>query len=204
MAASKLTEQFFRPSIVGKKDQNTTRCSCRSIPGFHIAQALDECKELLLKHGGHAAAAGFTVENKNLAELEIRLKQIAWSELHNTELVASISAEAEVGIKDLSLDFFHQQELLHPLGYGNPEPYYVIRNAHILNKNVIGKEKTHLRLRLQDRNSPGIVMNAIAFNFGFLSDSLPLTIDVLGSLEMNHFNGQSSLQIRIKDIKSPQ
>lgn len=202
LAASRLTEQFYRPSVVGKIDQNTTRCSCRSIPGFHISQVLDECKDLLVKHGGHAAAAGFTVENIYLAELENRLKEIACRQLHNTELVASISAEAEVCIKDLTVDFFHQQEYLHPLGYGNPEPYYVIRNVQVLSKSAIGKEKNHLRLRIKDKNGSGLVMNAIAFNFGFINDVLPDLIDILGSLEMNYYNGQASLQIRVKDIKA--
>ncbi len=201
LAASRLTEQYYRPAVVGKIDQNTTRCSCRSIPGFHIAQVLDECKDLLVKHGGHAAAAGFTVENGNLTELENRLKEIACRELHETELVASISAEAEVSIKDLSEDFYRQQEYLHPLGYGNPEPYYVIRNVQVLSKSVIGKDKNHLRLKLKDGNNSGAVMNAIAFNFGFISEALPASIDILGSLELNHFNGQSSLQIRVKDIQ---
>ncbi len=203
LAASKLLDQYYRPSIVGRRDAETTRCSCRSIPGFHIAQALDECADLLVKHGGHAAAAGFTVENRNLAALQDRLKEIARRELHDTELVASITAEAEVSLKDLNGDFYQQQELLHPLGYGNPEPCYVIRNVQVLQKSVIGKEKTHLRLVLKDDRS-GAVMNAIAFHFGYLADVLPARVDILGSLDMNHYNGQSTLQIRVKDIRQPE
>ncbi len=96
LAASRLTETYYRPAIVGHYGEETTRCSCRSIPEFHITHALDECADLLVRHGGHAAAAGFTVRNENLYELVARLKSIAARELGGRDLRLSITADAEV------------------------------------------------------------------------------------------------------------
>ena len=81
LAASRLTELYYRPAIVAAKSAEETRGSCRSIPEFHITDALDLCKDLLVRHGGHAAAAGFTVKNENLPELVTRLKSIAKDQL---------------------------------------------------------------------------------------------------------------------------
>src|SRR5690606_25144266 len=77
LAASRLTEKYYRPAIVASQGEEETRGSCRSIPEFHITDALDQCADLLVRHGGHAAAAGFTVKNENLPELVTRLKTIA-------------------------------------------------------------------------------------------------------------------------------
>ena len=78
LAASRLTETHYRPSIVAAKSAEETRGSCRSIPEFHITDALDQCKDILVRHGGHAAAAGFTVKNENLPELVSRLIATDW------------------------------------------------------------------------------------------------------------------------------
>jgi single-stranded-DNA-specific exonuclease RecJ len=88
LAAARLTDSYYRPSVVGHSDpeKGETRCSCRSIPEFHITQALDECADLLVRHGGHAAAAGFTVPNENLDALKARLREIAVRELGSKDL----------------------------------------------------------------------------------------------------------------------
>ncbi|MCL4825696.1 MAG: hypothetical protein KJZ57_15925, partial [Anaerolineales bacterium] len=122
LAASRLTELYYRPAVVGHFGEETTRCSCRSIPEFHITRALDECADLLVRHGGHAAAAGFTVRNEKLDELVARLRSIAERELDGRDLRASLSADAEVPLSQLTFDLLSQLEQLQPTGYGNPEP----------------------------------------------------------------------------------
>jgi single-stranded-DNA-specific exonuclease len=95
LAASRLTETYYRPAIVAHIDTDTTRGSCRSIPEFHITDALDQCADLLVRHGGHAAAAGFTVENDKLDELVSRLKDIA-----REQLGRRICAHPDCGCRD--------------------------------------------------------------------------------------------------------
>src|SRR5512138_1825191 len=104
LAASRLTEMYYRPSIVAAKNAEETRGSCRSIPEFHITDALDLCKDLLVRHGGHAAAAGFTVKNENLPELVSRLKQIAKEKLESTDLRPSLAADMEVPLSQLNFE----------------------------------------------------------------------------------------------------
>ncbi len=96
LAASRLSEIYYKPAIVGQKGEETTRCSCRSIPEFHITEALDLCADLLIRHGGHAAAAGFTVSNGNLQALKTRLKEIAHSRLADLDLRQTLSADMEI------------------------------------------------------------------------------------------------------------
>ena len=96
LAASRLTEKFYRPAIVAAQGETETRGSCRSIPEFHITDALDKCADLLVRHGGHAAAAGFTVRNENLPELIRRMKDIAQRELCSHDLRRSLIADQEI------------------------------------------------------------------------------------------------------------
>ena len=104
LAASRLTEMYYRPAIVAAKSAEETRGSCRSIPEFHITDALDLCKDLLVRHGGHAAAAGFTVKNENLPELVSRLKEIAKDQLGSRDLRQTLTADLEVPLSELNFD----------------------------------------------------------------------------------------------------
>ena len=101
LAAARLLEQYYRPTIVAHRGDEFTRGSCRSIPEFHITQALDECADILVRHGGHAAAAGFTVENANLPELVERLKTIAQRELSSQDLRPTLQADLEIPLSEL-------------------------------------------------------------------------------------------------------
>ncbi len=96
LAASRLVEHFYRPAIVGRQGEETTRCSCRSIPEFNITLALDECKDLMEHHGGHAAAAGLTIRNERLQILKERMYAIAHREFAGRELTPVLMADAEV------------------------------------------------------------------------------------------------------------
>src|SRR4030042_4304302 len=98
LAASRLTEAYYRPSIIASIGDEYTRGSCRSIPEFHITEALDQCKDLLEHHGGHAAAAGFTGRNEHLFTLIEKLEKIAGEQLTDVDLRPRIFAEAEIPI----------------------------------------------------------------------------------------------------------
>ncbi|HSK67407.1 MAG TPA: DHHA1 domain-containing protein, partial [Anaerolineales bacterium] len=112
LAASRLTELYYRPSVVASKGPDETRGSCRSIPEFHITDALDLCKDLLVRHGGHAAAAGFTVRNENLAEFVARLKEIARDQLEGKDLRHSLTADMEVTLPQLSFVLMNHMDNL--------------------------------------------------------------------------------------------
>ena len=116
------------PLNVAHQGEDLTRASCRSIPEFHITDALDQCAELLDHFGGHAAAAGFTIQNGKLPEVLERLKAIAKKELGEVDLRPVLNAEVEVSLSDLRPELLDDLELLQPTGYGNPDPDDLVAN----------------------------------------------------------------------------
>ena len=199
LAASRLTEMYYRPAIVAAVNPEETRGSCRSIPEFHITDALDLCKDLLVRHGGHAAAAGFTVKNGNLPELVTRLKSIAKEKLGGKELRQTLSADMEVALPELNFDVLKNLTYLEPTGYGNPDAVFVSRDVKVRSSRTVGSEGKHLKLTLEDER--GAMFDAIGFRLGDMRSKLPARVDVLYTLEANEWNGRTSLQLNLKDIK---
>ena len=200
LAASRLTETYYRPAIVAAKNSEETRGSCRSIPEFHITDALDLCKDLLVRHGGHAAAAGFTVKNENLPELVSRLKEIAKDQLSEKDLRQTLSADLEVSLAELSFEVLKHLSYLEPTGYGNPDAVFVSRDVKVKSSRTVGSEGRHLKLTLEDER--GVSIDAIGFRMGHLNADLPPRLDVLYHFEMNEYNGRKSLQLNLKDLKA--
>ncbi len=199
LAAARLLEKYYRPAIVGQQNGETTRCSCRSIPEFNITRALDQCADLLVRHGGHAAAAGFTVRNENLGALKERLKFIAKEQLTGRELRPTFTADAEVPLSDLKPGLLKELERLQPTGYGNPEPVFVARNVQVKSSRTVGADSKHLKLTVSDGR---FTFDAIGFRLGDRLESLPLRLDLLFTFEANSYNGRITLQLNLKDIKS--
>jgi len=200
LAASRLTETYYRPAVVAAKGADETRGSCRSIPEFHITDALDLCKDLLVRHGGHAAAAGFTVKNRNLPELVSRLKSIAEDQLTGKDLRQTLSADMVVPLSDLNYDVLKYLAYLEPTGYGNPDAIFVSRNVKVKSSRTVGAEGRHLKLTLEDER--GVSIDSIGFRMGQLQSTLPSRVDALYHFESNEYNGRTSLQLNLKDVKA--
>jgi single-stranded-DNA-specific exonuclease len=200
LAASRLTELFYRPSIVAAKGPEETRGSCRSIPEFHITDALDLCKDLLVRHGGHAAAAGFTVRNENLPEFISRLKEIARAQLEGNDLRHLLAADMEVPLSQLSFEVLSHLEYLEPTGYGNPDAVFVSRDVKVKSFRAVGSEGKHLKVTFEAENRQAF--DSIGFRMGHLQSSLPHRVDVMYHIEANEYNGRRSLQLNLKDIKA--
>jgi len=200
LAASRLTELYYRPAIVAAKSAEETRGSCRSIPEFHITDALDLCKDLLVRHGGHAAAAGFTVKNENLPALVTRLKSIAEDQLSGRDLRQTLSADMVVPLSQLNFEVLNYLAYLEPTGYGNPDAIFVSRNVKVKSSRTVGAEGRHLKLSLEDER--GATIDSIGFRMGHLLPSLPPRVDVMYHFEVNEYNGRKSLQLNLKDVKA--
>jgi single-stranded-DNA-specific exonuclease len=200
LAASRLTESYYRPSVVAAKGSEETRGSCRSIPEFHITEALDQCRDLLVRHGGHAAAAGFTVKNQNLPELVTRLKAIAKEKLEGKDLRQTLSADMEIPLADMNFGVLKHLAFLEPTGYGNPDAIFVSRNVKVKAFRAVGSDGRHLKLTLED--GPALKYDAIGFRMGDMAKSLPARVDVMYTLEANEWNGRTSLQLNLKDVKA--
>jgi single-stranded-DNA-specific exonuclease len=204
LAAARLVETYYRPAIVAHQGETETRASCRSIPDFHITEALDQCADLLVRYGGHKAAAGFTVKNENLPELVDRLHAIANEKLGGKDLQPVLRIENELHLaqqtgEDLKQILFDIAKL-QPTGIENPEPLFCSRNLVVKRAQAVGKDQSHLRLTVADNR--GVLYNGIAFRQGDWAGRKPDRVDLVYALEINDYQGQQSIQFNIKDIKA--
>ncbi len=210
LAASKLAESYYRPSVIGIEKEDIVRASCRSIPEINITAALDECTDLLIQHGGHAMAAGLTVSKKNFAELKDRLIKIIERELTEIEVKPVIEAEMEVNLSDLHPSLLKFMDQLEPTGIGNPRPLFISRNVEVRQIRAVGRNKDHLKLSLSDAkdqeiryNHASVIVDAIAFNFGCMERDCRVggLLDIIYSYEINSYNGRQTIQLNIQDIQ---
>jgi len=200
LAASRLTDTYYRPAVVAHIDTETTRGSCRSIPEFHITDALDKCADLLVRHGGHAAAAGFTVENDKLDELVSRLKSIAKEQLGEQDLRQTLTADAEIPLTEARPALLDALKYLEPTGYGNPDAIFVSREVRVRHARTVGADGKHLKMYLEDE--AGASHDAIGFRLGELQPELPERIDIMYTYEINEYNGRVNYQLNLKDVKA--
>ncbi|NMB58209.1 MAG: single-stranded-DNA-specific exonuclease RecJ [Chloroflexi bacterium] len=195
LVAARLVESHYRPAVVGVIGEKTTRASCRSIDEFHITKALDECKDLLVRHGGHSKAAGFTVENENLEILSKRLLEIAGKTLKIEELISTLKYDAEIDVNEIDWNFLNTLEQLEPTGNENPRPVFRCNGVTAANVKKIGNEK-HLRFSVN-----GSKVNAIAFNMADWADHMPPKIDLVFYCEKNWFRDLATIQLNVRDIR---
>jgi single-stranded-DNA-specific exonuclease len=206
LAAARLLEKHYRPAIVVSICDGEARGSCRSVRGFNITNALDECREFLSKHGGHAAAAGFTTTSNNLEPLRERLTEIAEREQPSGGWQRVIHADAELDLSQLDWKAFDELRQLEPHGMGNPKPTFVARNAIVANARRIGKAEPnqpapHLQLRLKDNRR--VVWEAVSWRNGDRIGELQANehkIDIAFQLDMNEWNGEKRLQLVVQDF----
>jgi len=201
LAASRLLDEFYRPAVVVCIEGEWSKGSARSIPEFHITEALDTMSDILARYGGHSAAAGFTVPTERLPEVEARLLALAREQLAGLTLVPTLQVDAETPLEALSWDLYHAMERLEPFGYGNAVPILVSRNARVVEGRTVGADGRHLKLRLADDR--GMVWDAIAFRQGDWIRRLPYRIDLAYMLEANVWNERVNLQLNVLDIHFP-
>jgi single-stranded-DNA-specific exonuclease len=202
LAAARLVEAYYRPAIVARRGPDSTRASCRSIPEFHITAALDACADLLVKHGGHKVAAGFTVMNENFDPLVARLRALVAEQLAGKDLRPCLLYDYDLPLNLLTVEKEKEvmgfMQRLQPFGLGNPEPLFVSRNLKVSKARTIGRDNSHLKLTV---SGLGRTFEAIAFRQGHWLNQKFDQVDLLYTLEYNEFNANTTLQLNVKDIK---
>jgi single-stranded-DNA-specific exonuclease len=199
LAAGRLCEELYRPAVVVHVGETSSRGSARSIAEFHITEALDKCEDLLVRHGGHAAAAGFTVHNQNLSLLSQRLKELAAEALAGEPLQPTLFIDAEIGLGELNRQLYDWLAKLEPFGYANPAPVFMTQRVRVVNSRAVGANGSHLKLTLSDGR---VKWDAIAFRQGHWLGHLPSCIDVAYQFELNTWNGRERLQLNVRDLRS--
>lgn len=203
LVASRLAEKNYRPAIVIEKGEEVSRGSCRSIPEFHITDALDQTADLLVRHGGHAQAAGFTVRNEHLELFSARMREFAARALGDQVLTPKIEIDAEIDLGAVDWALFETLAQLEPTGKENPTPVFLSRNVEVVHHRAVGQDGSHLQLRLVDGGDRYAQKSipAIAFRQGDWAESLPQFIDVVYTINLNEWNGQRNLQLMVKDLQ---
>ena len=198
IVASKVTEMYFKPSILICFEENIGKGSGRSIPGFDLHEALMQCSNELEKFGGHAMAVGVTLEKSKFNEFKTKLEEYA-KKCEIDKIVPIIYIDSELSLKNIDIDSVKSLKLLEPYGESNKTPLFMFKNLKINSIRALSEGK-HLKLTLKEDN---FMINAIGFNMGELSEKYLIDdkIDIVGSLEINSFNGNDSIQIVIKDIR---
>ena len=198
IVASKITELYFKPTILVGFEDGIGKGSGRSIPGFDLHAALHSISDYLDKFGGHEMAVGVTVNQEKFDEFAEELEKKA-KEAHTEQLVPIISIDKEIMPRDLTIQLVEELGKLEPYGTSNVVPMFLIRNLKIDSIRTLVEGK-HLKLTLQEG---GNIINGIGFNLGSYADEFLLgdKVDVIGMLEINVFNNIKNIQINIKDIR---
>lgn len=198
IVASKVTDMYFKPSILICFEENIGKGSGRSIPGFDLHEALMECSEELEKFGGHAMAVGVTVARDKFNEFKAKLEEYA-KQCDIDKIVPIINIDSEIQLKNIDIESVRSLKILEPFGEANKTPLFLFKNLKINSIRALSEGK-HLKLTLKEDN---FMINAIGFNMGDLSEKYLLDdkVDIVGSLEINSFNGSDSIQIVMKDLR---
>ncbi|MCL4788739.1 MAG: single-stranded-DNA-specific exonuclease RecJ, partial [Verrucomicrobia bacterium] len=172
------------------------RGSGRSIPGFDLAAALRECDDLLVRHGGHAMAAGLTVRPENLDALRQRLNELARRALSSDALQPQLRLDAEAGLEEISLAALAELAQLKPTGQGNPGVQFLARQlSHQRPLQRIGAERQHVKMWVTDGTT---THEAVWWGAG--NESLPVgRFDLAFAPQINEFNGRRAVQLKVLD-----
>jgi single-stranded-DNA-specific exonuclease len=199
IVASKLVERFHRPTVLFSLGSNgMARGSGRSIPGFHLLDALRECTGLLETFGGHAAAAGMNIKSASIDAFRTRFNEVARSRLKPEDLVPTVYADAEVPLAALTPQLFSLINAMEPFGQGNARPVLCCRNLrNRYAPRIVGSN--HLKMAVADN---GKVIDAIGFNFGdrIIELSAAPLLSLAFTLDENEWNGRKSLQMKVRGI----
>mgnify|MGYP001653805791 FL=1 len=197
IVSSKITELYFKPSILLCEEDGECKGSGRSIPGFDLHEALMECNDTIDKFGGHAMAVGINIKKEKVEEFKEEFEKIA-KEKEVDKIIPILNLDAEIKLDDVNKEMVDSLKELEPFGEANKMPIFAFRNLKIDSIRSLSEGK-HLRLSVKDNKN---IINAIGFNMGALADTYRIgdRVDIAGNLEINSFNGVDSIQINIKDI----
>ena len=199
LVAGRLAEEFNRPAFVVAIGQHYAKASCRTPKGFNAIESIRSLSHLLMEHGGHELAAGFTCAVDKLPEIKLKLEKLAAADLTADSTTPALNIDCQLEIKDINWELFNELEKFQPFGFGNPQPVFSLNQVKLKSCYPVGQEKKHLKLTLQGET---LKVEAIAFNFGHLADQLKpgQPIDIAFTLDANSWNSHQSLQLKIKDI----
>ncbi len=199
IVASKLTDEFYKPSIMITFEDGIGKGSLRSVKGFNIYEALKSLSYLLEKFGGHELAAGLSIKEENFEEFKKQICIYAKENMDAKSTVRELGIDSEITENEMTVEFAEKVSMLEPFGMANPQPVFVVKKAKVLRSSDF-KEGKHLRLTVSKKNK---ILNAVGFSMGKFASTLRKDeeIYIAGTAGINDFRGEKSFQLKIKDIR---
>lgn len=200
IVASRLVEKYHLPTVMISITNGEGKGSARSIPGFHLCEALKECESMLIKYGGHKYAAGLSIKPENIPAFRAKFKEVSTRGLTSEDVVPKLHIDLEIELQDIDDRLMDTIEEFAPFGPQNMRPVFLTRNCEVLGRpSVVGNN--HLRMRVRKGDA---VFDVIGFGFGDLAREISnrgCLVDITYVLEYNTYNDVTRKQIRLKDIK---
>ena len=198
IVSSRITEKFYKPSILVCFDKDIAKGSGRSIEGFDLHKALMKCDKYLTNYGGHSLAAGLSLNTKDFEKFKNMINEYAEKNIKDEDLIPTINIDLKLEDSQLNIEDVEELKLLEPFGQSNEEPIFMITNLKVVSIKTLSDGK-HLKLYLKNQN----YLDAIGFNLGERANELKIgdTIDIVGNLNINDFNNTKKVQMLLKDFK---
>ncbi|MGI8788424.1 MAG: single-stranded-DNA-specific exonuclease RecJ [Pyrinomonadaceae bacterium] len=203
LAASKIADKLYRPTIVLSIEDGIAHGSARSIAGYHLLKGLDSCADLFEQYGGHAAAAGMRIKQENIERLQAKLNEHATANLREEDFTPELKIDAVVSAQTLTLDLVRELKRFEPFGMGNPKPRFVTKDLILTGEPFVMKEK-HLKLKFADAG--GKQFEAVWWDGVDKSKEQTLKpktrIELAYTPEANNWNGNTRLQLVVEDLRT--
>jgi single-stranded-DNA-specific exonuclease len=204
IVASRVIETYYRPTIILTASNGKATGSARSVKGFDVYNAIDACSDLLEQFGGHKYAAGLSLKLENVEAFTEKFEKVVCEQITDDLLIPQIRIDAKLELFQISPHFNKILKQFAPTGPSNMRPVFMSENLFITsNSRKIGDDKTHLRLEVFQEDNPNIKFNCIGFGLGEILDDIDegMPISIVYNIEENHWNGNTTLQLNLKDIK---
>ncbi len=199
LVAGRITESYHRPTAVISENSVVSKGSARSISGFNITNAIGKSSPLLISHGGHPMAAGFSINKENISKFRADLVKVAEEELTEENLTPEIKIDLEISFNEINEDLNVLLKEFEPFGIGNPEPIFLTKSLEVIAVRLVGKENNHLKLTLKDKE--GVVLEAVGFSLAEKKPSEGDLVDIVYNIRENFWNSRKRIEGRIKDLK---
>ena len=199
LAASRLVEKYKWPTILLSRDGDICVGSARSIPGVNIHEAMSTCRDLFIRFGGHAQAAGLTIEAKNVPEFKRRLSEAIREQAAPEAFIPTEEYDLELELSEMTEAFVDAFSAMQPTGFGNPAPVFCVRGVHTTDVRTIGKDGAHLRMRLAQGSD---MRSAIGFRMGDRATNLPEVIEAIITLSINVWQDKRSVQCELRQMQA--
>ena len=203
IVASKIVDRYYKPSVIMeiKKNEGIATASCRSIEGFNIIEAINSMKELFVKYGGHAGAAGFSIPIENIEIFTERMDKYIEENLEKSYFLKPIKIDKEVQLQKISYDFLDEMSKLKPFGFGNPIPVFLMKNCSHSNLRKIGKDQSHIMMNIIKNGVE--IKNCVWFGAEDMFEDIEnnYSLDIAFKLKMEIFKSRYQYKIYIEDVK---